>query len=263
MAAKKSTKKSTKKLTKKSTKKSTKKTTKKSTKKSTTLFGKLASSLPKAWKPTAPKPKAKTKPPKKTFEQIGAEGEQQVYDQLVALFGRDFVFRNVYVRRRSGFLTEIDLLAVHPTGVYVVESKNYSGLVVGDCNQKDWEHIKSNDYRRTFYSPVAQNKGHVDALREACEFYLGFVPPMLSLLVFPDRCELQITRLPVGLRCCRLSQLQSTIASVVRQVNPVLTPAHLQAIVPLFYQSQKSMLPAQIQEQHKRDVATVRSWAGR
>lgn len=245
------------------TKKSPKKSTKKKTKKSSSLLSKLTSSLKKTKK--SPKKTASTtaKPTQKTYEQIGAEGEQKVYAQLVALFGQGYVFRNVYVRRRSGFLTEIDLLAVHPTGVYVVESKNYAGLVVGDGNQKDWEHIKSDNYRRTFYSPVAQNKGHVDALREACELHLGFVPPMLSLLVFPDKCELQITNLPVGLRCCRLSQVQGTVVSVAKMVTPVLTPAHLQALVPLFYQSQRSMLPAHIQEQHMKDVAKVKSWAGR
>lgn len=238
----------------KKTKKMTKKTTKKSAKKA---VNRLTSKLTKAINPT----KTTKRTPSKSYAEIGAEGEQRVYEYLVALFGHNFVFRNVYVQRKSGFLTEIDLLAVHPTGVYVVESKNYAGLVVGDGNQKDWEHIKSPNYKRTFYSPVAQNKGHIDALREACQFHLGFIPPMLSLLVFPDHCDLQIVNLPPGLRCCRLTQLPSTISSVVSMVSPALSQTHIQAIVPLFYQSQRSMLPASVQEQHKKDVAKVRSWA--
>jgi len=197
---------------------------------------------------------------KKSYAEIGAEGEQEIYNLLTCIFGKDCVFRNVYVQRSSGRLTEIDLLAVHPTGVYVVESKNYSGLVCGDGNNSQWLHIKGS-YKRSFYSPVAQNAGHVDALREACQYHIGFVPPMLSLLVFPDRCDLQIVNLPPGLRCCRLTQLGPVLGSVFQAVAPMLGQSHLQAIIPLFYQSQRSVLPESVQAQHMRDVAAVKKWA--
>lgn len=201
------------------------------------------------------------KNPPKTLEEIGAEGEQHVYEMLVRVFGADSVFKNVYVRRASGRLTEIDILAVHSTGVYVGESKNYGGVVMGDGRAKDWLQVKGNDYRRQFYSPVAQNARHVEALREACQYHLGYVPPMLSLLVFPDQCDLQITHLPPGLRCCRLSQLPTLLNGVFNSVAPALHPQQVQTLRTLFYQSQRSVVPPSVREQHMRDVEAAKQWA--
>jgi hypothetical protein len=194
---------------------------------------------------------------------IGAEGEQRIYDVLTQFFGTERVFCNIYVRRRSGSLTEIDLLAVHPTGVYVVESKNYAGMVVGDGADKMWTHIKGETYARQFYSPVLQNQGHIDALRDACWRKLGIIPPMLSLLVFPDRCDLRISGLPPGLRCCKLEQLNEVLSVTARSVQTALTPCLAQRFASLFKQSQRTELPQSIQAQHLRDVAIARELAGR
>lgn len=197
----------------------------------------------------------------KHYADIGTAGEEDIYEQLIQIFGVQNVFKNIYVMRASGRLTEIDLLAVHPVGVFVVESKNYSGTVIGDGNAPEWVQTKSNGFTRSFYSPVLQNAGHIDALREACQYHLGFVPPMLSLLVFPDKCELVVKGLPPGLRCCRLSQLRPFLGQVFNAVSPALGQQHVQALVPLFYQSQRSMLPPEIKEQHMRDVASAKYWA--
>ena len=210
---------------------------------------------------TEPKRSKRNKRKTPNYDAIGAEGEQQIFEGLIRIFGVNSVFRNVYVMRASGRLTEIDLLAIHPTGVFVVESKNYSGMVCGSGSDIEWIHFKSNDYKRTFYSPVSQNAGHIDALRKACQCHLGFIPPMLSLLVFPDHCDLQLTNLPPGLRCCRLSQLPSILNGVFRAVNPVLNVSHLEALAPLFRQSQRCVLPPSIQAQHLKDVLAAKRWS--
>lgn len=234
--------------------------TEKTTARKSSKARKTSNNVPSKKKVTETKPK-RPKREAPDYAAIGAEGEQQIYEWLVRMFGVNYVFRNVYVMRSSGRLTEIDLLAIHPTGVFVVESKNYSGMVSGDGQANEWLHLKTNNYQRSFYSPVAQNAGHIDALREACQYHLGFVPPMLSLLVFPDKCELQITNLPPGLRCCRLSQMPSILNMVFNTVTPVLGVSHLEALAPLFYQSQRCVLPPSVQAQHMRDVSAAKRWA--
>lgn len=63
--------------------------------------------------------------------------------------------------------SEIDLILLHETGIYVVESKNYSGWIKGDENQEQWEQIKLNNEgneNRQFQNPINQNKGHISSL---------------------------------------------------------------------------------------------------
>jgi hypothetical protein len=200
--------------------------------------------------------RVKALPSTPNLAEIGARGERRIYTALTQLFGGENVFCNVYARRPTGVLTEIDLLAVHPTGVYVVESKNYAGEVAGDGAAKEWVQTRDSSHRR-FYSPVYQNKGHIDALRAACWDHLGMIPPMLSLLVFSDWCMLKITNLPPGLRCCRVSQLTEVLSGVICSVQPVLSPSTMHQITSLFQRSQRCELPQDIPRQHLRDVAVL------
>ncbi|GHU92746.1 hypothetical protein FACS1894208_00520 [Clostridia bacterium] len=199
-------------------------------------------------------------PGQSVLEAIGAEGERRIHEILVRLFGAHSVFRNVYAQRPSGNLTEIDLLVVCPMGVLVVESKNYAGLVRGSGGAERWIHEKTSGNRREFYSPVAQNRGHIDALRAWCMTTLRAAPPMLSLLVFPDKCELRITDLPAGLRCCRLSQLTQVLTEVSDLVKPTIDRALAAQLAGMFYWSQRALLPKQVQQQHLRDVAHAKRW---
>ena len=40
--------------------------------------------------------------------------------------------------RDDGETTEIDVLMLHTSGIYVFESKNYSGWIFGDEKSKTW-----------------------------------------------------------------------------------------------------------------------------
>ena len=81
--------------------------------------------------------------------------------------GRHYkILRNVYVPVSDGY-SEIDVLLLHETGVYVFESKNVSGSVYGDENHPQWQRFKSNSEKDFFPNPVMQNEGHIKAL---CDF---------------------------------------------------------------------------------------------
>lgn len=101
---------------------------------------------------------------------------------------RDFI-HNCYLPVEKG-LTEIDLLMIHETGLYVVESKNYSGWIFGDENQKEWTQVLAGGRKKSrFYNPVWQNAGHIKALRTFFSDYQDL--PVFSLVVFSERCELK------------------------------------------------------------------------
>lgn len=51
--------------------------------------------------------------------------------------GRGRSFTNLYVPYR-GRTSEVDVLFLHETGAYVIESKNYSGWIFGSAEQRQW-----------------------------------------------------------------------------------------------------------------------------
>ncbi|MBR6765482.1 MAG: NERD domain-containing protein [Clostridia bacterium] len=99
----------------------------------------------------------------------GLDGEQAAAE-LLSCLPEDFVcFQNVIVEIEEK-KSEIDLIVVGRTGLFIVEIKNMTGFIQGNMEDKKW--IQTNvgrrggEYSREFYSPVKQVKTHVYRLRE-------------------------------------------------------------------------------------------------
>ena len=83
--------------------------------------------------------------------------------------------------------TEIDMLMIHPMGVFVIESKNFSGKIAGDVNEQTWtQHVAG--HTETLYNPIKQNNTHVYALRQ----HIGQNVNLHPIVVFGNRCKLKI-----------------------------------------------------------------------
>ena len=104
--------------------------------------------------------------------------------------GRRAVFRNVLVPRSTGPTSEseVDVLMLHATGIYVMESKNYGGWIFGSADQRQWTQTFENGTKERFYNPVIQNRAHVRALAA----YLTLpIDAFRSYIVFSERCTLR------------------------------------------------------------------------
>lgn len=104
--------------------------------------------------------------------------------------GRRAVFRNVLVPRSKGPTSEseVDVLMLHEAGIYVMESKNYSGWIFGSEDDEKWTQTLEKGYKTRFYNPIIQNRSHVKALAA----YLGIPTELFhSYIVFSERCELR------------------------------------------------------------------------
>ena len=64
------------------------------------------------------------------FSDSGKYGEYRLYQHLQSfeLMGCKFLF-SLYVPRDNGKTSEIDVIMLHPKGLFVIESKNYSGWI--------------------------------------------------------------------------------------------------------------------------------------
>lgn len=129
-----------------------------------------------------------------TDERVGKHGENLTARELklVNFFGRNGkILRNLYVPKDNGQTSEIDVIYITQKGIFVLESKNYSGWIFGDESSKYWTASLPNGQKNRFYNPIMQNKTHIKWLKN----YLssnGFGDiPMFSLIVFSERCEIK------------------------------------------------------------------------
>ena len=124
----------------------------------------------------------------KTVSDRGNYGEFLTYYYLEKLGGRHRLMTNLYIPKVDGSTTEIDLIMISKTGIYVMESKNYSGWIFGDEKNRNWTQTLQNKQKNQFFNPVWQNKGHISALKEL----LGEDEKLfLSYIVFSERCTLK------------------------------------------------------------------------
>lgn len=128
----------------------------------------------------------------KTIFDTGKHGEYLTYKKLKEYEsdGGKFLF-NCYLPKDDGKTTEIDVLLIHSTGIFVIESKNYSGWIFGSEDGKTWtQTLRSGNgkiRKEHFYNPIMQNSTHVKWLREI----VGTNIPIYSLIAFSERCTLK------------------------------------------------------------------------
>ena len=131
----------------------------------------------------------------------GQRGEDLIEKILYKTVPGEFqVFRNVYVPH-GGATSEIDLVMVHETGIFVFESKNYNGVISGSMDAKNWVHIHPNRKKYLFYNPVRQNQTHIRALSN----YLQIPEAnFYSYIVFSKQCKLD--KVPENTRSVIITQ---------------------------------------------------------
>lgn len=120
----------------------------------------------------------------------GLNGEYLTVNEIDQLKGFHKVLVNVYLpKARGGGTTEIDIVLLHESGIYSIESKNYSGWIFGNEEYKNWTQTFPNGKKQVFYNPIKQNRTHINALkRRLKELDEGFFK---SIVVFSERCELK------------------------------------------------------------------------
>lgn len=124
----------------------------------------------------------------------GYYGEHLVQRELnlVKLFGRKGeILRNIYIPKEDGETTEVDVVFITVKGIFVIESKNYSGWIFGDEKAYKWTAMLPNKIKNKFYNPIKQNDLHIEHLRK----YLDMDIPLFSIIVFSERCELKKIKL--------------------------------------------------------------------
>lgn len=121
------------------------------------------------------------------FIDKGLYGEFLIFMELEKYPGPKKILSNIYLNKAEG-TTEVDLIMINKYGIYVIESKNYSGTIYGSDKNKRWaQYLQGKKFN--FFNPVWQNSAHITALLEL--FNIPDLAIMNSFIVFSNRSTLK------------------------------------------------------------------------
>lgn len=105
--------------------------------------------------------------PKQSAEALGGIGESKVSSIIGrSIIGEKYVF-NDYVILNNGQTSQIDHIVVNKSGVFVIETKNYSGRIYGGEEQQEWTQVLAGgNEKNKFYNPLKQNATHIYNLKK-------------------------------------------------------------------------------------------------
>ena len=133
-------------------------------------------------------------------------GEAMVTNAISGGLWRPHLLLNNVTLQARERTSQIDHVLVADSGVFVIETKHYSGWIFGDSHEGQWTQVI---YKRKtkFLNPVRQNYGHVKALQAL--FNLP-ATAFSSLVVFTGDAEFKTD---LGPTVFKLSQLIGHLAA--------------------------------------------------
>ena len=105
---------------------------------------------------------------RKKFFDKGKIGEKKVAKQLERLDRNKYKVINNVILKTSRGTSQIDHLVISQYGIFVLETKNYTGWIFGSERADKWQQIiyKKKSF---FRNPIKQNYSHIKALEENIE----------------------------------------------------------------------------------------------
>ena len=158
----------------------------------------------------------------------GAYGEYLIFSELEGIKGYSKIKGNLYIPKGSG-TTEIDTVFIHETGIYVIESKNFSGWIFGSENQRNWTQTFPNGKKYRFYNPIWQNNTHITHLKKL----LSDVDPksFKSIIVFGRKSTLKkINKKSNDVFITHSYQLMRTMKATIKESSTRLSPNEIDGI---------------------------------
>ena len=119
----------------------------------------------------------------------GYFGEKSVAFFLSSLDESKYKIINNIMLQNGNKTTQIDHVVVSNYRIFVIETKNYKGWIIGNEYDDYWKQIIYKK-KEQFHNPLKQNYGHVQVLKEKLSDYpnINFIP----IVVFTIKADLKV-----------------------------------------------------------------------
>lgn len=134
--------------------------------------------------------------------------------------GGKFLF-NLLIPKKSGGVTEIDVLLICAKGIFVFECKNFSGWIFGDDLQKKWTQTlaigRGRCHKEQFYNPIMQNASHIKHLKNLIDRTI----PTWSVIVFSDKSVFKNVTIRSNVNVINHSGVASLVAEICNKTQEI------------------------------------------
>lgn len=111
-------------------------------------------------------------------------GEEEVKKVLSKISGYKLL-NDIMIRKENG-TSQIDHILIGKKGIFIIETKDYSGVINGEEYSKYWTQT-INKRKNHFYNPIRQNYGHVKSVEKLIKEKGIYI----SLIVFTNKSKLK------------------------------------------------------------------------
>ncbi len=137
---------------------------------------------------------------------------------LKAGVSSDCIFHDLYIQKKDGTYSQVDIAVVTEVGIVVIEVKKYSGWIYGMGNREKWVQVL--DYGKAkfpIYNPVYQNEGHIRAIKNQLPSYFNI--PFHSLIIFYGNCKLKkISNIPSEVLIVKANRAIDTFNNILLKI---------------------------------------------
>lgn len=189
----------------------------------------------------------------------GCYGEYLTYKCLKRYESDGALFLyNCYLPKNKEQTTEVDVMMIHRTGIYVFESKNYSGWIFGSEYSKTWTQTLPSGrkvHKEHFLNPIMQNKLHINCLKKQ----IGENYPIHSVIVFSERCTLKKVEVTSsGIYVTKRNNVLGTVNDIVRCQGELLSQDQVKYLYAKLYPF--TQVSENIKKKHIEDITEGHSY---
>ena len=122
----------------------------------------------------------------------GQRGERRIGKILSSLPADEYIVLNDLIYSYNGRTTQIDHIVVSIYGIFVIETKNYTGWIFGNTDKDYWtQNIWGNKF--SLYNPVKQNKNHIKFLYSKFDVIRENINSVYPIVAFLGVSRLEVT----------------------------------------------------------------------
>ncbi len=165
------------------------------------------------------------------------------------------IFHDLYIRKRNGTFSQIDLVVATKVGIIVIEVKDYGGWIFGNAHNTQWTQGMRRGQKFRFYNPIMQNNRHIEELRKQSKQFQNL--PIYSVIVFHGSCELKdITFVPKGTFVTTAHRFLDVINTITNDSEPANYTDKMEVVRILKAAVENGNTP-DIQERHAQQVQDI------
>lgn len=174
------------------------------------------------------------------------------------VFSDAYVLHDVLIDGKDEHKSQIDLIIIAASGIYVVEVKTFSDAkIYGDGRKRDWQYYLDG-HRCDFYNPIMQNKKHVEYLKKTLSDFAK-VEFYSVVLMLCDDCKVsnvnRSDRVDTVV-CTSLPAMNRAMKMFLEANETKLSPADMRKIYDYIKENQEQGKEAR--RAHKEDVKAYR-----